>query len=125
MLRSILIQSQPESGMIADIQSTAERAKMAELLKYATIIISSLPLLVMYPFFQKYFDAGIMAGSVKLIIRKTRPGFPGRNIKKGEKRNEKIDFTLQFPQNGRLASAVMMLAACGGGAGAEKIRLPM
>ena len=65
VLRSILIQSQPESGMIADIQSTAERAKMAELLKYATIIISSLPLLVMYPFFQKYFDAGIMAGSVK------------------------------------------------------------
>ena len=57
--------SQPESGMIADIQSTAERAKMAELLKYATIIISSLPLLVMYPFFQKYFDAGIMAGSIK------------------------------------------------------------
>ena len=65
VLRSILIQSQPESGMIADIQSTAERAKMAELLKYATIIISSLPLLVMYPFFQKYFDAGIMAGSIK------------------------------------------------------------
>ena len=30
VLRSILIQSQPESGMIADIQSTAERAKMAE-----------------------------------------------------------------------------------------------
>ena len=51
--------------MIADIQSTAERAKMAELLKYATIIISSLPLLVMYPFFQTYFDAGIMAGSIK------------------------------------------------------------
>lgn len=65
VLRSILIQSQPESGMIADIQSTAERAKMAELLKYATIIISSLPLMVMYPFFQKYFDSGIMAGSVK------------------------------------------------------------
>ena len=65
VLRSILIQSQPESGMIADIQSTAERAQLAELLKYATIIISSLPLIVMYPFFQKYFDAGIMAGSIK------------------------------------------------------------
>ena len=51
--------------MIADIQSTAERAQLAELLKYATIIISSLPLIVMYPFFQKYFDAGIMAGSIK------------------------------------------------------------
>ena len=65
VLRSILIQNQPEAGMIADMQSTAERAQLAELLKYATIIISSLPLLVMNPFFQKYFDAGIMAGSVK------------------------------------------------------------
>lgn len=65
VLRSILIQNQPESGMISDMQSTAERAQLAELLKYATIIVSSLPLLVMYPFFQKYFDSGIMAGSIK------------------------------------------------------------
>ena len=65
VLRSILIQNQPEPGMIADMQSTAQRAQLAELLKYATIIISSLPLLVMYPFFQKYFDSGIMAGAVK------------------------------------------------------------
>jgi len=64
VLRSILIQNQPESGMIADMQSTAARAQLAELLKYATIIISSLPLLIMYPFFQKYFDSGIMAGAV-------------------------------------------------------------
>lgn len=65
VLRSILIQNQPESGMISDMQSTAQRAQLAELLKYATIIISSIPLLVMYPFFQKYFDSGIMAGAVK------------------------------------------------------------
>lgn len=65
VLRAILIQNQPQSGMIADIQSTAARAQLGELLKYATIIISSLPLIVMYPFFQKYFDAGIMVGSVK------------------------------------------------------------
>ena len=65
VLRSILIQNQPEPGMVSDTQSTAERAQMAELLKYATIIISSLPLLVMYPFFQRYFDSGIMAGAVK------------------------------------------------------------
>lgn len=65
VLRSILIQNQPEPGMVSDMQSTAERAQLAELLKYATIIISSLPLLVMYPFFQKYFDSGIMAGAVK------------------------------------------------------------
>lgn len=65
VLRSILIQNTPETGMIADIQSMAEMSKLAELLKYATIVVSSLPLLVMYPFFQKYFDKGIMVGSVK------------------------------------------------------------
>lgn len=65
VLRSILVQNTPQPGMIADIQSTAEMAKVAELLKYATIIVSSLPLLIMYPFFQKYFDQGIMVGSVK------------------------------------------------------------
>lgn len=65
VLRSILVQNTPEPGMIADIHSTAEMAKVAELLKYATIVVSSLPLLVMYPFFQKYFDQGIMVGSIK------------------------------------------------------------
>ena len=47
VLRSILIQNQPEPGMVSDMQSTAQRAQLAELLKYATIIISSLPLMVM------------------------------------------------------------------------------
>lgn len=65
VLRSILIQNTPDPGMIADIQSAAEMSKLAELLKYSTIVVSSLPLLVMYPFFQKYFDSGIMVGSIK------------------------------------------------------------
>lgn len=65
VLRSILIENTPEAGMIADIQSRAEMAKLAELLKYSTIVLSSIPLLIMYPFFQKYFDKGIMVGSVK------------------------------------------------------------
>ena len=65
VLRAILIQNQPEPGMVSDMQSTAARAQLAELLKYATIIISSLPLMIMYPFFQKYFDSGIMAGAIK------------------------------------------------------------
>lgn len=65
VLRSILIQNTPDPGMIADIQSAAEMSKLAELLKYSTIVISTLPLLVMYPFFQKYFDSGVMVGSIK------------------------------------------------------------
>ena len=43
VLRSILIQSQPESGMISDIPRTAERAPLAELLTYSTILLSRLP----------------------------------------------------------------------------------
>ena len=62
VIRSILIQNAPSTGMIADIQSIAEMSKISELLKYSTIVVSSLPLLVMYPFFQKYFDKGIMVG---------------------------------------------------------------
>lgn len=65
VLRSILVQNTPQPGMIADIQSTAEMAKVAEQLKYATIVVSSLPLFAMYPFFQKYFEKGVMVGSVK------------------------------------------------------------
>ena len=38
VLRSILIQNQPESGMISDMQSTAARAQLAELLKYEQLL---------------------------------------------------------------------------------------
>ena len=46
VIRSILIQNAPSTGMIADIQSIAEMSKISELLKYSTIVVSSLPLLV-------------------------------------------------------------------------------
>jgi len=65
LIRGILINSTPESGMVSDISSYAEQAKLAELLKYATIVISSLPLIAMYPFFQKYFEKGALTGAVK------------------------------------------------------------
>ena len=51
--------------MVADAQNAAMMAKIAEQLKYSTIVVSSVPLLVMYPFFQKYFEKGVMLGSVK------------------------------------------------------------
>ena len=64
VLRKILIQNQPQQDMIGSATQMAEMAQLAELIKYSTIVISSLPLLVMYPFFQKYFDKGMMAGSL-------------------------------------------------------------
>lgn len=65
VLRNILIQNEVGQNMIGAQAAINEMKKLAEMIKYATIIISSLPLIVMYPFFQKYFDKGIMAGSLK------------------------------------------------------------
>lgn len=65
VLRSILIQNEVQPGMINDMQAAAELSKIAEKIKYASIVISSLPLLIMYPFFQKYFEKGVMVGSLK------------------------------------------------------------
>lgn len=65
VLRSILIQNQVQPGMISDQLAMAELSKLAEKIKYSSIVISSLPLLIMYPFFQKYFEKGVMVGSLK------------------------------------------------------------
>ncbi|MBQ2886274.1 MAG: carbohydrate ABC transporter permease [Alphaproteobacteria bacterium] len=54
--------------LIADAGSavgTLETMIRTEGLKYAVILVSSLPLLVLYPFFQKYFEKGVMIGGIK------------------------------------------------------------
>lgn len=65
VLRNILIQNQPSQDMVGSNTAMAEMKQIAELIKYSTIVISSLPLIIMYPFFQKYFDKGVLVGSVK------------------------------------------------------------
>lgn len=65
VLRNILIQNQPSQDMVGANTAMAEMKQIAELIKYAMIVISSLPLIIMYPFFQKYFDKGVLVGSVK------------------------------------------------------------
>ncbi|KRF04113.1 sugar ABC transporter permease [Paenibacillus sp. Soil766] len=65
VLRSILIQNQVNPGMIADQLAMAELKRLSEIIKYSSIVISSLPLLIMYPFFQKYFEKGVLVGSLK------------------------------------------------------------
>ncbi|MDQ0233086.1 carbohydrate ABC transporter permease [Metabacillus malikii] len=65
VLRSILIQNEVQPGMISDQLAMAELSKIAEKIKFASIVVSSLPLLIMYPFFQKYFEKGVMVGSLK------------------------------------------------------------
>lgn len=65
VLRNILILNQMDMNTVADLRDMASRQGMSNLLKYAVIVVSSAPLLIMYPFVQKYFVKGIMVGSVK------------------------------------------------------------
>ena len=63
VLRNLLIQNQTDdltSGVAA-----ADKFSVSETIKYATIIVSTLPILCLYPFLQKYFLKGVMVGSVK------------------------------------------------------------
>ena len=65
VLRNILILNQMDMSAVADLRDMASRQGMSNLLKYAIIVVSSAPLLALYPFVQKYFVKGIMVGSVK------------------------------------------------------------
>ena len=65
VLRNILILNQMDVTVTADLRDMASRQGMSNLLKYAVIVVSSVPLLCMYPFVQKYFVKGVMIGSVK------------------------------------------------------------
>ncbi len=65
IIRSLLIQTQVAANDVSDIESLSDRLKVAESIKYGVIIISSLPVLVLYPFLQKHFTKGVLVGAVK------------------------------------------------------------
>ena len=66
-LRNILILDQMED-MMGDpdsVESLLEKMRLKESMKFGIVVLSSLPVLIMYPFLQKYFMKGVMLGSVK------------------------------------------------------------
>ena len=66
VLRNILIKSSASASQASTISGGfAELNKMTEMIKFSSIIIAALPMLVIYPFVQKYFEKGFMAGAVK------------------------------------------------------------
>lgn len=64
VLRNILLLNQT-SDMNASVTDLGELAKYAESVKYALIVVSSLPILILYPFLQKFFAKGVMVGALK------------------------------------------------------------
>ena len=63
ILREILLQNQELAA--GDGTGLYEKMMAAETMKYASIIVSSLPVICLYPFVQKYFVKGVMVGAIK------------------------------------------------------------
>ncbi len=62
VLREILIENSIE---VVDVETENAQATLRELLKYALIVVATVPILCVYPYVQKYFMQGVMIGSVK------------------------------------------------------------
>lgn len=65
VLREILVQNEVDPAMLSDLGQEANREGLRALLKYSLIVVSSLPLMMIYPFVQKHFVKGVMIGSLK------------------------------------------------------------
>ena len=65
ILREILIANSIPMDEIVDPETMNAKQGLADLLKYSLIIVSSIPVLILYPFVQKYFIKGVMIGSLK------------------------------------------------------------
>ncbi len=64
VLRGILITTEAMSSMTGGL-SYAESNRISELVKFASMIVAAAPMLIIYPFVQKYFEQGFMSGAVK------------------------------------------------------------
>jgi len=64
VMRNILINNEMASTAMTG-SAAAELNRKANLIKYGAIVVSSLPIMTMYPFVQKYFNKGVMIGALK------------------------------------------------------------
>lgn len=65
VLREILIQSNMSDMLQSSEESLAKSIMEAESIKYAVVIVANLPVLMLYPFLQRYFVKGLVIGAVK------------------------------------------------------------
>lgn len=65
ILRNILIINKNTPSMTMNVEAAIRAQGLSETIRYALIVVASLPLLILYPFVQKFFVKGVMIGSVK------------------------------------------------------------
>ncbi|MCL2016821.1 MAG: carbohydrate ABC transporter permease [Defluviitaleaceae bacterium] len=65
ILREILILNQIDMSMVTDPEAVIAMLQMADVIRYALIVVATAPILMIYPFAQKYFVKGVMVGSLK------------------------------------------------------------
>lgn len=65
ILKQILVANQVTADMLTDPDLMEAKAELADVLKYALIVVSTVPIMTIYPFAQKYFVQGVMIGSLK------------------------------------------------------------
>ena len=65
VLRNILILNKVDLGMMADIKKLADQQALQEQLKFSSIVVASVPVLMLYPFVQRYFVQGLTIGAIK------------------------------------------------------------
>lgn len=66
VLRNVLIKSSASAAQASTISGGyAELNKLTELIKFSSMIVAAVPMLIVYPFVQKYFEKGVMTGAVK------------------------------------------------------------
>ncbi|RHP32003.1 carbohydrate ABC transporter permease [Lachnotalea sp. AF33-28] len=65
VLREILLLGNVDMTMITDAAALEKMQGLSNLLKYAVIVVASLPMMCIYPFVQKHFVKGVMIGSLK------------------------------------------------------------
>ena len=67
VLRNILTQSEvtANAAMLTGVTSYADQQRVTELIKYGMIIVASAPMIILYPFLQRYFVKGMMIGAIK------------------------------------------------------------
>ena len=65
ILRGLLASAKVDTSAMTDLSAVAKISGAEDVMKYSLIVVSTLPMLILYPFVQKFYDKGVMMGSLK------------------------------------------------------------